>query len=436
MSNEVKFKYGTRQEYENRLKSDGGVDSSALYFVTETITTVDDDKQTSEVEFGGTIYRGNDAIGTTCADHLKTTESIEVAGLSGQLGAGIANGDIIPAGTSLQEILVKLLSKELWPNSPKISKTGSISTTFNNPSFTIKDASGNNVPSVVEVGTVVTVSECKGTSSYVSSSTGREFSGFTYGYALALKGDRVSESNPSTVSVTNQSPMEGTYTLTRVISDFNSDNGTTKSDASAYGDCSISSINLVVKEAKGSVKFTMDGPGHQGTIAPTPAYYACSNLKNTDASLVVAAVDASVTVKDDDAAAGSLTKSVEGKYKYFIGFYSDSTFADKVYDSSNIRNTDMEESNWMNGTTINTKITVPAGTKGMYIAIPEKVDDTGATLEVKQVNTNAYVDEEMVENKRTLGLTCGGKHVKEYVIFTWSFPGGTTGSEPFEITSF
>lgn len=433
---EVKFKYGTRERYEDLLETDDGVESSTLYFVTKTITAVDEDKQKSEVEFGGTIYRGNDAIGTTCADHLKTTESIEVAGLSEQLGAGIVNGDIIPAGTSLQEILVKLLSKELWPDSPKISKTGSISSTYNNPSFTIKDSSGNDVPSVVEVGTVVTVSECKGTSSYVSSSTGREFSGFKYGYALALNGERVADTNPATVPVTNQSPMEGTYTLTRTISNFNSDNGTTKSDASAYADCSISSIELVVKEAKGSVNFTMDGPGHQGIIAPTPAYYACSNLKNTDASLMVEAKDSSITVTDNDASAGSSTKTVEGKYKYFIGFYSDSTFADKVYSTESIRNTDMVESNWMNGKTISTTITVPGGTKGMYIAIPDGVDNTGASLKVKQVNTNAYVNEEMVENKRTLGLTCGGNHVKDYVIFTWSFPGGTTGSEPFEITSF
>jgi hypothetical protein len=435
MSNEVKFKYGTRQEYENRLKAEGGVDSSALYFVTKTIAAVDEENQTSEVEFGGTIYRGNDAIGTTCADHLKTTESIEVAGLSGKLGAGIANGDIIPAGTSLQEILVKLLSKELWPTSPKISKNGSISTTYNNPSFTIKDASGNNVPSVVEVGTVVTVSKCEGTSSYVSSSTGREFSGFTYGYALALDGDRVSDTNPSTVPVTGQKPMAGTYTLTRTISDFDSSNGTAKSDASAYADCSISSIELVVKEATGSVKFTMDGPGHEGKIASTPAYYACSNLKNTDASLKVDAQDAS-TVKDTVASAGTLTKTVEGKYKYFIGFYSDSIFADKKYDTTSIRTTDMVESNWMDGKTISTRITVPAGTRGMYIAIPTGVDDTGASLKVKQVNTNADVNEEMVENKRPLQLTCGGTHKKDYVIFTWSFPGGTTGNEPFEITSF
>ena len=72
----------------------------------------------------------------------------------------------------------------------------------------------------------------------------------------------------------------------------------------------------------------------------------------------------------------------------------------------------------------------------MYIAIPTGIDDTGASLKVKQVNTNAYVNAEMVNNKRTMDLTCGGSHTRSYVIFTWSFPAGTDATEPFEITSF
>lgn len=136
MSNEVKFKSGTHDEYTARLSSEGGVDASAIYFVTKQIETE------NSVDFGGTIYRGNDALGTTCADHLKTTADITVAGLSGQLGAGIANGDTIPAGTSLQEILVKLLSKELYPNAAS------------RPSI---DISGEKSFGLVEVGSTVEI---------------------------------------------------------------------------------------------------------------------------------------------------------------------------------------------------------------------------------------------------------------------------------------
>lgn len=138
MSNEVKFKSGTHEEYEARLAAEGGVDESAIYFVSKDIETE------NGVDFGGTIYKGNDALGTTCADHLKTTADIVVAGLSGQLGAGIANGDTIPAGTSLQEILVKLLSKELYPNAAT------------KPSI---DIDGEKSFGLVEVGSTITIPE-------------------------------------------------------------------------------------------------------------------------------------------------------------------------------------------------------------------------------------------------------------------------------------
>ena len=81
MSNEVKFKYGDASAYAAIV--DGGIDASALYFVSKDIETEDG------VDFGGTIYRGNDALGTTCADHLKTVESIQVAG--GPLANNIAD---------------------------------------------------------------------------------------------------------------------------------------------------------------------------------------------------------------------------------------------------------------------------------------------------------------------------------------------------------
>lgn len=132
---DVKFKRGDSSAY-NSVLNGAGVDADAIYFVTRQIETE------NAVDFGGTIYNGNDALGTTCADHLKTTADITVAGLSGQLGAGIANGDTIPAGTSLQEILVKLLSKELYPN------------TATKPSI---DISGEKSFGLVEVGSTVTI---------------------------------------------------------------------------------------------------------------------------------------------------------------------------------------------------------------------------------------------------------------------------------------
>jgi hypothetical protein len=42
----------------------------------------------------------------------------------------------------------------------------------------------------------------------------------------------------------------------------------------------------------------------------------------------------------------------------------------------------------------------------------------------------------MTTNSKTVSINCGGTHTKNYKVFTWSFPQGTSGEEPFEITSF
>jgi hypothetical protein len=143
------------------------------------------------------------------------------------------------------------------------------------------------------------------------------------------------------------------------------------------------------------------------------------------------------TITSTNGASKSKSYTVTGKYKYFIGSYSDSVFNEKEYTSTSIRTTDCEKSGYMNNTSISYEIKVPAGTKGMYIAIPADVDSTGATLDVKQkTNSNNPVNEEMVANKKTINLTCAGTATKDYNIFTWSFPGGTAGEEIFTISKF
>ena len=90
----------------------------------------------------------------------------------------------------------------------------------------------------------------------------------------------------------------------------------------------------------------------------------------------------------------------------------------------------------MNGKTINYTAEVPAGAYGLYIAIPKGVDDTGASLKVFQPSANIEVQEGMAGVKRTIAVTCGGSHSKDYVVFTWVYNPGTAGKEKFNITSF
>ena len=154
MSNEVKFKSGTHEEYVARLNAEGGVDASALYFVTKDVSTMDG------VDFGGTIYRGADALGTTCADHLKTVETIQIAG--GPLANNVAESNevwpwkdeagnkIIPAGKSVQEILSAMFLKVV--NGTVKWGSASWSPSLAKPTISLSEAGP------VEVGSTVTIS--------------------------------------------------------------------------------------------------------------------------------------------------------------------------------------------------------------------------------------------------------------------------------------
>lgn len=315
---------------------------------------------------------------------------------------------IIPQGKSWEEILTGLFSKVIegtveWGNvswSPNLAK----------PTVTLS----SNGP--VEVGSTITISN------------------LTAGAATA--GSR------SVTCICSQGYFDADV-ASNVTGSHKTGNKTISVSASITGNASLTctwndspinaSDNLVVGEGTNTVKVTQSGQTAICEALPTTKVFAATNTKSV---LPDVSATFTETKPDNKVLTSEKTDTIEGKYKYFIGCYGDSTYTDKTYTVESIRTTDNKQDGFMNGKTISTTITVPAGTKGMYIAIPEGVDDSGTTLKVKQVNTNAYVNEEMVANKRTISLTCGGTHTKDYVIFTWSFPGGTTGVEPFEITSF
>ena len=414
MSNEVKFKSGTHEEYVARLASEGGVDASAIYFVTKDVSTMDG------IDFGGTIYRGADALGTTCADHLKTVEDIQIAG--GPLANDVAESNevwpwkdaagnkIIPAGKSIQEILAAMFLKVV----DGTVKWGAASwkPTIANPTVALS----SNGP--VEVGSTVTITTL--TAGAVDGKTRSVTCTCSQGYFEADADGNATGSHKSG---------------NKTISVAGSVTGTASLSCTWNGTACNASDNLIVVEGTNTVKASQSGQVATCNALPTTKVFAATNTK-------VLLSDASATFSESKPADISLnssnTDTIEGKYKYFIGCYGDSTYADKTYTVESIRTTDKKEEGFMNGKTINTSITVPAGTKGMYIAIPEGVDNTGASLNVIQTTAlNTPVGGEMAENLRTMtAFNCAGTATKNYKVFTWSFPGGTAGEETFSITSF
>lgn len=84
-NNKIKFKFGTDQDYQSAIV-DGAVQDSTLYFVTKENL---DDNLDDEYQYGGTIYKGNVALGTTCAEDLKMSEEISVGDTTFAKGSSV-----------------------------------------------------------------------------------------------------------------------------------------------------------------------------------------------------------------------------------------------------------------------------------------------------------------------------------------------------------
>lgn len=283
-------------------------------------------------------------------DATKLQKEITIAGLNGTFGTGnYKNGDKIPAGTNIYDILVKILSQEIYPTDAKVSNTGNLTSKFSAPSFTL-DSSGT----TVEVGTKVNVT---GVTGYVATptKTSRQYSGFTNGWSLkyninnkneqaAQEGNEADYSNtlavtpgePASVSFPTEGDgavvlVNGTYTLTRTYSGFGKTTAAekTQTDTATIGTekngvvpshdnistcLSIAAENnLVVKEGTNKVTYKIEGPGYKGTIPASPKYYAVSNLGNAKSNVVVNAQEAK-PFSNTNATAGSAEKTVTGAY--------------------------------------------------------------------------------------------------------------------------
>ena len=290
---------------------------------------------------------------TTDASILQ--KDITVAGLNGTFGTGnYKNNDVIKAGTSIYDILVKILSQEIYPavggsSGARVSNVGNLTSKFSNPSFTL-----GNSGKTVEVGTTVAVSGVTGYDP-TATPTSRQYAGFTNGHSLKYNINGSSEKpeadsnyaadystsievlsgNPSNVPFPESGEGSvtlnyGTYTLTRTYSGTGAfgksgndlktvSTVTTKAPVDgeltpASSACIISGVNnLVVAEGTNKVTYKIEGPGHSGTIPASQKYYVVSNLGNAKSTLSVAAQNAK-SFDISAATAGSSELTVTGAY--------------------------------------------------------------------------------------------------------------------------
>lgn len=278
-------------------------------------------------------------------DATKLQKDIIIAGIEGVLGTGYyKNGDTISKGTDVFTFLQNLLCKELYPNATVAQ--GSLSSKFDAPQVSIP-SNGQ----TVEVGTKIVVPSFSG---YEPKNTpvARKFNGFTYGYSLADDDSKDVDGNPADVNVTAIGINSGDYTVTRTYTGFGK-TGDTATASSTNAVATAATIaqdeTPIVAEGSNTVAFTIDGPGFSGTVVSSPDYYIVSNLGNTQSDKKVAA-QAQQDLSNAKAIQGKSTYTVNGRFKYFLG-YSENTTYDQ-FDSSSIRALTVKTGNITpNGTT-------------------------------------------------------------------------------------
>lgn len=353
--NIVNFKYGTDI-------TDSSINTDDLVAINKGMEVSD---SSVESKFGS-FYKGSKILGTTESDKLCLTEDIEVAGL-GTLGAGISDGQVIPKGTTLQEFLSMLLQKELWPNSLTVTNNKP-SVTFAAPAFTLSQSG------TVEVGTACVLSDSTITAASANNAT-KVLGTFTYGYSTSDNDTQEQKGTTVTLTSTDAALDTTPYTMTQTFTGFSSATPGTVESSTNVGSVVITGQTLTVSEGTNSVKVDATSPKATCTLPASSDYYACSNLKHTDAAHKLAAT--STLVQTSESSSKTTTKSVTGNYKWFMGYSAHTTASE--FTSEEVRALNAKASSWItvNGTTTilenGTKLSTPGGTSGnLIIAIPEK----------------------------------------------------------------
>lgn len=301
MAEKVNFKLGGSEKFDTIESKEQGT----LYAVNEAFAeTPGDSKQ-------GSIYLGDKLLGTSKASELRTVNPITVTEGSPIDAMGLFPDNIIPAGTTVEDLFKRLVSVEIYPTTT-IAANGSFTVTLGAPSIS---ASVSN-KAVVEAGSEVTFTSIKSGSDSIST-VAAKVSGFTYGYKDSLEGDKV---DVKEITSDWSSTPSGEYLLNATVEGFSA-LGTSSVSAGEAADAKIE--NQTVTVAKGSNKLTVKGTGksYQATreaIAPKFIISNANGVSEEHKSQEIAGVSQSYT----DANGNLATFEVTGIYPAYYGVVS------------------------------------------------------------------------------------------------------------------
>lgn len=310
----IPFRYVSKNDSNNQYETDKNASvtiSSATTSTAGVMSGADKTKLDKVLTDGdGSKYLADNGTYKTIeivedtTETVKTTTEIPVAGgpLANLLNdAGITT---ISPDTSVQDLLMSLFTKEMWPTNISF-KEGNISAFMSAPTFSL------NKSGLVEVGTVVTVSDIKIGSSSPSTSH-RQYSGLTYGYSIA--DDDTKDSSDDTIIVFAKDIISAgsEYTLSRKIANQTAVEADPNTDPTQV---TLPSITFNAIEGDNNVVVETTGTEYSCKFAEMPVYYACSNLGKTDANHKT---EAKIEVtKTSNKPSNTKTLKVTGVYPYF-----------------------------------------------------------------------------------------------------------------------
>ena len=313
MANSVNFKYGSTTEGKT-------IEANDFVAINKGLATGASD---GDAKYGS-IYKGDKILGTTEANNLVLTSDIVIAGGPLEADGKTAFGSTIPAGTSLQDIMMKLFCVEKWP--VKSNGTTNVSTsdatlvsTVATPSLTYNGKTANNNSTTVEVGTSVNYEAKSGASSYTE--TPHKASGFTHGYSAA--DDNTKDSSDTSKSaafgtISAVSTAVPTLTLSGKVAE--TINGTA---GSASTGAATKSGSVVIAEGDNKIKAQSKSITYTGTCSALAQLYGCSNLNNThkaDGTTYPSTAKEEVTLTSTAVNSGTIEINCVGAYKVFVGY--------------------------------------------------------------------------------------------------------------------
>lgn len=281
-----------------------------------------------------TIDKGNLALEAGTGINIdNNTNTISVSGINDELVyvdsipvGGTPLADVLTAkgvttinAGNLQEVLISLFSKEIWPSYPKriVPTTATVSMDAPNISFD---------KTIAVVGSTVRLTA---STNNASGNVKVSYSGFDNGWSKEPNKTNTGTGNPSPVSSQyNIIRDSGEYGLTFTVNEGFS-NATIPAATGFNGDVVSKTQDLTVAKGNNKVTCTANSPVFKINISAEPKYYALSTLKNASEDHIVAASSAS-TINNLQKTGVTNNKSVIGIYPIYSNakVYSHTAYAD------------------------------------------------------------------------------------------------------------